>query len=106
MYAVIIQGGKQYVVKEGEEIRVDLLPNQVGENVNINEVLLIGETEGGAYKIGSPFVPGAAVEAVVTKTGKEPKIYVFKKKCKIGYHKKQGHRENYTALKVLKIKES
>ncbi|NLW53046.1 MAG: 50S ribosomal protein L21 [Tissierellia bacterium] len=101
MYAVILTGGKQYQVKEGDIIKVEKLDVEQGSTVDFNEVLLIsGE---GSTAVGSPYVEGAKVSAEVLEHGKGKKIVVFKYKAKKGYSKKQGHRQPYTAVKISSI---
>lgn len=101
MYAVILTGGKQYQVKEGDIIKVEKLDVEQGSTIDFNEVLLIsGE---GSTAVGSPYVEGAKVSAEVLEHGKGKKIVVFKYKAKKGYSKKQGHRQPYTALKISSI---
>jgi len=102
MYAVIATGGKQYKVSEGDIVRVEKLAGEVGSKVEIDEVLLVGEE--GSTKIGTPTVEKAKVSGEIVEQGKEKKILVFKKKRRKGYKKLQGHRQQYTALKIEKIK--
>lgn len=102
MYAVIATGGKQYKVSEGDIVRVEKLAGEVGSKVEISDVLLVGDE--GATKIGTPTVEKAKVSGEIVEQGKEKKILVFKKKRRKGYKKLQGHRQQYTALKIEKIK--
>ncbi|MDH3973249.1 MAG: 50S ribosomal protein L21 [Deltaproteobacteria bacterium] len=102
MYAVIATGGKQYKVSEGDIVRVEKLAGEVGSKVEISDVLLVGEE--GATKIGTPTVEKAKVSGEIVEQGKDKKILVFKKKRRKGYKKLQGHRQQYTALKIEKIK--
>jgi large subunit ribosomal protein L21 len=101
MYAIIKTGGKQYRVAEGETLRVEKL-NAEGENntVKFNQVLLVGGDE---VKIGTPMVEGASVDAEILRQGRAKKIIVFKKKRRKGYHKKQGHRQAFTEVKITGI---
>lgn len=101
MYAVIKSGGRQYKVEPGQVIRVDKLEAQVGETVSLDQVLLIND--GVALKAGAPHLEGAAVLATVIEQDRGKKIIVFKKKRRQGYQKKQGHRQDYTALKINAI---
>ncbi len=96
-------GGKQYKVREKDELQVEKMDVKEGENVKVKEVLLVAEEDGKSVKIGTPFVPGAHVECKVMEHGKGEKIKVFKMKPKKRYSKMQGHRQLYTALKILKI---
>jgi large subunit ribosomal protein L21 len=101
MYAIIKTGGKQYRVAEGETLRVEKLDAE-GENntVKFNQVLLVGGDE---VKIGTPMVEGASVDAEILRQGRAKKIIVFKKKRRKGYHKKQGHRQAFTEVKITGI---
>jgi large subunit ribosomal protein L21 len=101
MYAVIETGGKQYKVQEGEEIRVEKLDVEEGNEYKFDKVMLISKD--GDLKIGKPYLEGAAVNATVVKHDKEKKIIVFKYKPKKDYKKKQGHRQPYTQIKIEKI---
>ena len=100
MYAIIATGGKQYKVSEGDVIRVEKLPVSPGEQVTFDQVLVVSDAE---VKIGTPTVDGARVEATVEKEGKAKKVIVYKYKAKSGYHKKNGHRQQYTQVKINKI---
>lgn len=100
MYAVVRTGGKQYTVKEGEILRVEKLNAEVGEKVVFDEILLVSGDE---VKVGNPTVAGAKVEAEVIEQGKAKKVMVFKYKAKKGFHKKNGHRQPFTAVKVTSI---
>jgi large subunit ribosomal protein L21 len=100
MYAIIKTGGKQYRVSEGQTLRVEKL-NAEDSKVNFDQVLLVGGTDG--LKVGAPIVEGASVEAEVLREGRAKKIIVFKKKRRKGYHKKQGHRQAFTEVKITQI---
>ena len=100
MYAIIKTGGKQYRVSEGQTLRVEKL-NAEDSKVNFDQVLLVGGTDG--LKVGAPVVEGASVEAEVLREGRAKKIIVFKKKRRKGYHKKQGHRQAFTEVKITQI---
>ena len=102
MYAIIEAGGKQVQVKEGESIRVEKIDAKPGDRVVFDHVLMVKE-EGKPPQIGRPFVPKMAVETEVVEQGKDKKVLVFTFKRRKGYHKQQGHRQPFTALKVLKI---
>ena len=99
MYAIIATGGKQYKVEEGDVVRVEKLGKEVGEAVTFEDVLAVGD-EG--LKVGED-VKAASVEAEVVENGKAKKVIVYKYKPKSGYHKKNGHRQQYTAVKITKI---
>ncbi len=100
MYAIIATGGKQYKVAEGDVIRVEKLDVEAGSTYSFDQVLAVsGET----FTIGTPTVAGASVTATVVGNGKAKKVIVYKYKRKTGYHKKNGHRQLYTELKIEKI---
>ncbi len=101
MYAVIRTGGKQYTVREGETLDVELLPTPAGESIELGEVLMLGE--GGDITVGTPVVVGAKVVAEVVEHGKGDKIIVFKFKAKTRYRKKIGHRQRFTRLSITQI---
>jgi len=100
-HAVFETGGKQYRVKEGDEIYIEKLDAEDGEKIKFDKVLaILSETN---PKIGSPYVKSAAVTAKVVKSGKAKKIIVYKMKRRKGYHRKQGHRQPYTKVIIEKI---
>jgi len=101
MYAVIETGGKQYRVSEGDVVRVENLPNSVGEQVSISEVHLVAD--GKKVKVGHPTVDGASVTGTVVEEGRGRKVIAFKKKRRKGYKRKIGHRQGFTALRIDKI---
>lgn len=101
MYAVVKSGGRQYKVEPGQVVRVDKLEAQVGETVSLNQVLLV--KDGDSLKAGAPLLDGVTVSATVVEQDRGKKIIVFKKKRRQGYQKKQGHRQDYTALKINAI---
>ena len=100
MYAIIATGGKQYKVSEGDVIRVEKLGVEAGSAYTFDQVLFVGGEEA---KVGNPTVEGAYVEATVVGDGKAKKVIVYKYKRKTGYHKKQGHRQAFTQVKIEKI---
>lgn len=101
MFAVIKTGGKQYTVKEGDIFNIEKLEVEKGAKHKIEEVLFIsGDNKQSA---GSPFIKGASVELEVLDHGKADKIYVFKRKRRKDYRKRQGHRQQFTKVKVVKI---
>ncbi|MCD6410600.1 50S ribosomal protein L21 [bacterium] len=102
MFAVIKTGGKQYLVKPGDKIKIEKIKNKEGEEVTFEEVLLVSED--GKTEIGKPLVDGAKVKAKVLEQGKGKKIIVFKYRPKKRYRKKQGHRQPYTLVEILEIK--
>ena len=100
MYAIIATGGKQYKVSEGDIITIEKLGVKAGEKVTFDQVLVVG---GDDLKVGAPTVDGASVEASVVKEGRGKKVIVYKYKRKTGYHKKNGHRQAFTQVKIEKI---
>jgi large subunit ribosomal protein L21 len=103
MYAVIQTGGKQYRVAPGEEIRVDILDGKVGDEVYFDNVLLVSKED--TVTVGRPVLENARVVGKITTHGRGPKIVVFKYKRRKGYRKKQGHRQDFTGVKILDIEE-
>ena len=100
MYAVIRTGGKQYKVKAGDVVRVEKLEKNLGDEFDMNEVLIVsGETT----QFGSPLVKDAKVTVVVTQQSKNPKIIIFKRRRRQGYRRLTGHRQPYTELFVKSI---
>ena len=100
MYAIIATGGKQYTVSEGDVIKVEKLGVNAGDTVTFDQVLFVND---GAAKVGDPTVSGASVTASGVEEGKDKKVIVYKYKRKTGYHKKNGHRQAYTKVKIEKI---
>ena len=100
MYAIIATGGKQYKVAEGDVIKVERLGAGAGETVTFDQVLAVNN---GELQIGCPTVAGSTITATVKKEGKAKKVIVYKYKRKTGYHKKNGHRQLYTQVKIEKI---
>ncbi|MEM9070427.1 MAG: 50S ribosomal protein L21 [Myxococcota bacterium] len=100
MYAVIKTGGKQYRVQEGDIIRVEKLPGDVGSSVELTEVLMVG---GEKVVVGKPTVSGAKVNAEITAQDRSKKIIVFKMLRRKGYRRKRGHRQPFTELKITGV---
>ena len=100
MYAIIATGGKQYKVEEGDVIRVEKLGVEEGETVTFDEVLAVRDDA--SIKVGAD-AQNASVTASVVGNGKGKKIIVYKYKRKTGYHKKNGHRQQFTKVKIEKI---
>ena len=98
MYAVIKTGGKQYRVAPGEKIKVEQIPADVGTEITIDQVLMVGEGE--SVSIGTPLVTGAQVKATVLAQGRGPKIKIFKMRRRKHYQKHQGHRQNFTEIRI------
>jgi large subunit ribosomal protein L21 len=101
MYAVIRSGGKQYRVTPGEKLKVETLPADVGTEVVLDQVLMIGEGE--SVRLGQPILAGATVKAIVVGHGRSDKVGIFKMRRRKHYQKHQGHRQNYTELKIDSI---
>ena len=102
MYAIIETGGKQYRVKNGDQIAVEKLSNvEDGSKVVFDKVLVVGE--GADVKVGAPYVEGSVVEGTAIETGKGKKVIIFKYKAKKDYRKKQGHRQPYTLVEITSI---
>ena len=99
MYAIIATGGKQYKVSEGDIITIEKLGLEAGEKVTLDEVLAVND---GSLKVGED-AANATVEASVVDNGRGKKIIVYKYKRKTGYHKKQGHRQSFTKVKIEKL---
>ena len=100
MYAIIATGGKQYKVAEGDIIKVEKLGVEAGATVSFDQVLVVNN---GQVVVGNPTVAGASVSATVVEEGKNKKVIVYRYKRKSGYHKKNGHRQAYTKVKIDKI---
>ena len=98
MYAVIKTGGKQYRVSAGQKLKVEQIPADIGQEITLDQVLSVGEGE--ALKIGAPFVDGAKVTATVLAQGRHDKIKIFKMRRRKGYRRTQGHRQNYTEIRI------
>ena len=101
MKAVIVTGGKQYTVAEGDVLYIEKLNAEAEETVKFDQVLAV--LDGENSKVGAPVVEGATVEAKVVKNGKAKKIVVFKYKAKKGEKSKKGHRQPYTKVEITKI---
>jgi large subunit ribosomal protein L21 len=101
MYAIVRTGGKQYQVACGDQLRVEKLDGNVGDTVDLSDVLLIAD--GDDVKIGRPVLEGAKVVAKIAEQGRAKKVIVFKKKRRKGYQLKRGHRQSFTALKIEAI---
>ena len=98
MYAVIKSGGKQYRVESGAQVRVESLAADVGAAVAFEEVLLVGN--GDQVKVGAPLVSGAKVKATVVSHGRGDKVRIFKMRRRKHHQKSQGHRQNYTEVRI------
>ncbi|MBA3014436.1 MAG: 50S ribosomal protein L21 [Proteobacteria bacterium] len=101
MYAIIRTGGKQYQVAPGERLRVEKLDGNIGDSIEISDVLMV--VDGENIKIGQPVVDGAKVSARIVEQDKAKKIVVFKKKRRAGHRVKNGHRQPFTSLEIQEI---
>jgi large subunit ribosomal protein L21 len=101
MYAVVKTGGKQYRIAAGEKFKVEQIPADIGSEVVLDQVLLVGN--GDAVTVGKPLVAGASVTAKVIAHGRGDKVRIFKMRRRKHYQKHQGHRQNYTELSVESI---
>jgi large subunit ribosomal protein L21 len=101
MYAVLKSGGRQFMVSVGQTVDLDLLPVAEGDQIELNEVLLVGGDEG--ISVGQPTVAGAKVTAEVLGPVRGEKIIVFKYKAKVRYRRKLGHRQDYTRVRITGI---
>jgi large subunit ribosomal protein L21 len=100
MFAVIRTGGKQYRVAAGETFEVERLPGEAGDQVAFSEVLMLG---GDAATVGSPLVAGASVAAEIVEQRRGPKIIIFKKRRRHNSRRKNGHRQDYTLVRITEI---
>lgn len=98
MYAIFESGGKQYEAKPGSIVRVEKLAGNVGDTISLDKVLLVNDGE--RVEVGQPVVPGVAIQARIVEQGKARKIVIFKHKRRKDYRKKQGHRQQFTAVLV------
>jgi large subunit ribosomal protein L21 len=98
MYAIIRTGGKQYKVAPGEKLRVEQLPAEVGSEIVLDQVLMVGD--GDSVRLGAPVVAGATVKATVVAHGRGEKLTIFKMKRRKNYRRHQGHRQGFTELKI------
>jgi len=101
-FAVIKTGGKQYIVKEGDVLRIEKLDAEEGTPISFGEVLLV--VEGDSVKVGTPMVSNTTVTASVLKQGRAKKVMIVKFKPKVRYKKRQGHRQMFTEVKIGEIK--
>lgn len=102
MYAVIQTGGKQYKVSPGDMVRIEKLPAKPGDTVELKDVCMVAD--GDKVTVGKPTLSSAKVTAEVVGQGRGEKILVFKHKRRKGYRKTNGHRQDYTTIKVKEIK--
>jgi large subunit ribosomal protein L21 len=98
MYAVIKTGGKQYKVAPGEKLKVEQIPADVGAQIVLDQVLMVGDGE--SIRVGQPVIAGATVKATVLAHGRGEKLQIFKMRRRKHYQKHQGHRQGFTELKI------
>ena len=98
MYAVIKTGGKQYRIAAGQKLKIEQIPADIGQEITLDQVLSVGEGE--QLKIGTPLVAGAVVVATVLAQGRHDKIKIFKMRRRKHYQKHQGHRQNFTEIRI------
>jgi large subunit ribosomal protein L21 len=104
MYAIVVTGGKQYIVHPGDQVKVEKIEGEPGSQIKLDRVLAVKTDED--LNLGSPTVDAASVQATIVRTAKDRKIVVFKKKRRQGYHKKQGHRQWFTLLRIDSVNPS
>ncbi len=102
MYAIVDSGGKQYRVKEGDILKVEKLAGEVGDNISFDKILMFSDDEN--VNIGTPLLEDVTVNGHIVEQGKAKKIIVFKYKRRKRYRRKQGHRQQFTAVKIDNIK--
>jgi len=101
MYAIVNTGGKQYKVRQGDILRVEKISGELGSPVSLDRVLMFSDGEN--VRIGQPILDDIAVKGHIVEQGKSKKIIVFKYKRRKRYRRKQGHRQQYTAIKIDSI---
>lgn len=102
MHAVIVSGGKQYRVQEGDVVRLEKLPVEAGSTIDFDQVLMVGEGEN--VQIGQPYVKGCVVKASIVEHGRHDKVKIIKFRRRKHHMKQMGHRQFYTAVKITEIK--
>ena len=101
MYAIVQTGGKQYRVSPGDSIKVEKLPQEVGQQVELGQVLMMAD--GAQVRVGQPVIEGAKVRATVTRQAEGRKVIIFKYHNKNRYRRRLGHRQHHTWLKIDEI---
>jgi large subunit ribosomal protein L21 len=101
MYAVILSGGKQYRVQEGDKLKLESLHEEAGKTVDFDKVLMVGE--GDSVKVGRPYLDGCQVSGTVLSEGRHKKIHIVKFRRRKHHMKSQGHRQDYTEVQITKI---
>lgn len=102
MFAIIKTGGKQYIVRAGQELKIEKVAKEVGESI-VFDVLLLADEDKGEVKVGAPIIDGAIVSAKVTAHGRDDKKRIVKFKAKSRYRRHTSHRQPYTKIKIEKI---
>lgn len=103
MFAVIETGGKQYLIKTGDTLKIEKLEAEAGGDVVFDKVLLLAKEDGSDVQIGTPYLEGVSIAATVEEQGRGKKMRVVKFKRKVRYKRVRGHRQKYTKIKVKKI---
>jgi len=98
MYAVIKTGGKQYRVAAGEKLKIEQIPADIGQEITLDQVMAVGQ--GDQIQVGQPLISGAVVKATVLSQGRHDKVTIFKMRRRKHYQKHQGHRQNYTEVRI------
>ncbi|GAO37758.1 50S ribosomal protein L21 [Sulfuricella sp. T08] len=98
MYAVIKTGGKQYRVAPGEKLKIEQIPADIGSEIVLDQILMVADGE--AVTVGTPLISGATVKATVVAHGRGEKVQIFKMRRRKHYQKHQGHRQNYTEIRI------
>ncbi|CAE6705597.1 50S ribosomal protein L21 [Candidatus Nitrotoga fabula] len=101
MYAVIKTGGKQYRVVEGQTLKVETVAGEIGHAIVLDKVLMVGN--GDTVSVGQPLLAGATVNATIVSNGRGEKIRIFKMRRRKHYQKHQGHRQNFTEIRIDRI---
>ena len=102
-FAVIQTGGKQYLVKEGQTLKIEKIAGAKGNPVVFDKVLLIANDDGSEAQVGKPYVNGAKVEAEILEQGRGDKVMIIKYKRKVRYHRRKGQRQDFTKVKIVKF---
>lgn len=103
MIAVIKTGGKQYIVSEGQAVKVEKLEGKTGDNVEFSEILMVSNEDGKDAKVGTPVLEGAKVTGKIVEQGRDKKVTVVKYKAKTRYKRTKGHRQHFTKVEIEKI---
>ncbi len=104
MFAVIETGGKQYLIKTGDSLKVEKLDTEAGKEVVFDKVLLLAKEDGSDVKIGTPYLDGVSIAATVEEQGRSRKLRVVKFKRKVRYKRVRGHRQHFSKVKVKEVK--